>query len=258
MSRRADDRVFRALADPSRRRMLELLRAHPGMHASALAKRFAFTRIAALKHLRVLEDGGLVTRRREGKCVALYADHAPLTSALERRLAACAPGWEERLRALQLSLEKEAPPMAAGPRHVYVVYIRTTPAKLWDAITRPEWTRRFFFGTDVKSTFAAGSPIEYVLKDPAGRTIVPVTGEVIECDPPKRLVHTFRFGNLADAPTRVTYEIEPAGEGVVRLTLTHDGFDGETPTWKEVGGGWPRVVSSLKSLLETGTPLPGR
>jgi uncharacterized protein YndB with AHSA1/START domain/DNA-binding transcriptional ArsR family regulator len=257
MKRRADDRVFRALADPNRRRMLDLLREHPGMHASALAKRFAFTRIAAVKHLRVLEDGGLVTRRREGKCVALYAEHAPLTAALERRLAACAPGWEQRLRGLKQSLE-EGHEMAAGPRHVYVVYIRTTPAKLWDAITRPEMTRRFFFGTDVNSTFAAGSPIEYVLKDAGGKTIVPVTGEVIECDPPRRLVHTFRFGKLGDAPTRVTYEIEPAGEGVVRLTLTHDGFDGETPTWKEVGGGWPRVVSSLKSLLETGTSLPPR
>jgi uncharacterized protein YndB with AHSA1/START domain/DNA-binding transcriptional ArsR family regulator len=257
MKRRADDRVFRALADPNRRRMLELLHEHPGMHASALAKRFAFTRIAALKHLRVLEGGGLVTRRREGKCVALYAQHAPLAAALERRLAACAPGWEQRLRGLKQSLE-EGPEMADRPRHVYIVYIRTTPAKLWDAITRPEMTRCFFFGTDVKSTFAAGSPIEYVLKDPGGRTIVPVTGEVIECDPPRRLVHTFRFGKLGDAPTRVTYEIEPAGDGVVRLTLTHDGFEGETPTWKEVGGGWPRVVSSLKSLLETGTPLPVR
>lgn len=256
MSRRADDRVFRALADPSRRRMLDLLREKPGIHASALAKRFAFTRIAALKHLRVLENCGLVTRRREGKCVALYAEHASLTAALERRLAACAPGWEQRLRSLQYDLEKEAPAMSAAPRHVYVVYIRTTPAKLWAAITRPELTRQFFFGTDVKSTFAAGSPIEYALTDPNGRTIVPVTGEVLECDPPRKLVHTFRFANLADAPTRVTYEIEPAGEGVVRLTLTHEGFDGETPTWKEVGGGWPRVVSSLKSLLETGTSLP--
>ncbi len=146
--------------------------------------------------------------------------------------------------------------MSAAPRHVYVVYIRTTPAKLWAAITQPELTRRFFFGTDVKSAFTAGAPIEYSLKDPSGRTIVPVTGEVLECDQPRRLVHTFRFPHLPDAPTRVTYEIEPAGEGVVRLTLTHDGFDGETPTWKEVGGGWPRVVSSLKSLLETGTSLP--
>jgi uncharacterized protein YndB with AHSA1/START domain/DNA-binding transcriptional ArsR family regulator len=255
MKLRRDDRVFRALADPRRRRMLDLLRERPGLSATELAERFPFSRVAVVKHLDVLERGGLVSRRRRGKSVALYVDDAPVQDVLSRRLEACAPLWAHRLADLKDRLEKESPRMPSPESRVYVVYIRTTKEALWDAITRPEMTRRYFFSTDLRSTLKPGAPIEYVLKDPAGKEHVPVVGEVLEVVPHRRLVHTFRFPAMPDAPTRVAYDLEPAGAGTMKLTVTHDGFEGETKTWREVGGGWPQVVSALKTLLETGEDL---
>jgi uncharacterized protein YndB with AHSA1/START domain len=190
-----------------------------------------------------------------GRAVEIRVDETPLADALERTLAACRPLWTQRLSGLKAELEREGSPMGSSPRHVYVTYIRTTPERVWESLTRPEMTRQFFFGTDVKCRFEPGAPIEYVVRTPDGREMAAVSGEVVEVVPLKRLVHTFRFPRMPDAPTRVVYEIEPAGEGIVKLTLTHEGFDGETRTWREVGGGWPRVVAALKTLLETGTPL---
>ena len=141
------------------------------------------------------------------------------------------------------------------PRHVFQVYIRTTPERLWQAITDPSFTQRFFFQTRVDAEWQPGAPIHYWRRD---GTLV-VEGTVLEADPPKRLVTTWAFRHDPetehDAPSRVTWEIEPVGE-MCRLTLIHDDFASETATFKSVGGGWPLVLSSLKTLLETGEPLP--
>jgi uncharacterized protein YndB with AHSA1/START domain/DNA-binding transcriptional ArsR family regulator len=249
------DKVFSALADPSRRRMLDMLRKRPGLTSSALADQFPFSRIAVIKHVQVLERGGLVTRRRDGKSVGIFPTVELPAKAVADWLATCQPLWVQRLRDLKTELERPERPMPNEPCHVYVTYIRTKPELLWAAITRPEITCRYFFGTSIRSTLAPGAPIEYMLRGEDGAEMTAVAGEVLEVEPPRRLVHTFRFPHLPDAATRVTYEIEVVDAETVKLTLTHDGFDGVTPTHREVGGGWPRVLSSLKSLLETGTPL---
>jgi uncharacterized protein YndB with AHSA1/START domain/DNA-binding transcriptional ArsR family regulator len=255
MKPRREDVVLRALSVPSRRKIIDLLRARPGRTASELAADFPFSRVALTKHVRVLERGGLVAGRREGRERRLFVQEAPLAEALAKGLERCAPLWTERLLSLKTRLEGKERSMAESPRHVYVVYIRTTAEKLWEALTTPEETKRFYFGTEVRSRLEPGAPIEYVLTDASGKERVPVVGEVVEVVPNRRLVHTFRFPSNPDEPTRVTYEIEPAGAGTVKLTLTHDGFAGETKTWKEVGGGWPQIVSALKTLLETGQEL---
>jgi uncharacterized protein YndB with AHSA1/START domain len=145
---------------------------------------------------------------------------------------------------------------SAGPRHVYEIYIRTTPQKLWDAITKPEFTRQYFYGSSVKSDWKIGSPVMHA--DEEGKAML--EGSVLEADPPRRLVTTFaaRFNHSdesqKDRPSRVTWEIEPRGE-VCKLTLVHDNFDAETATYKSVGPGWNPVLSGLKTLLETGKPL---
>jgi uncharacterized protein YndB with AHSA1/START domain len=140
------------------------------------------------------------------------------------------------------------------PRHVYQVFIRTTPERLWQAITDPAFTERYFFQTRVDAAWRRGSAVQYWMAD--GR--LAVEGEVVEVDPPRRLVTTWSFrysDDLAgDPPSRVTWEIEPLGE-TCKLTLVHDDFASETPTFRSVGQGWPMVLSSLKSLLETGEPL---
>jgi uncharacterized protein YndB with AHSA1/START domain len=140
------------------------------------------------------------------------------------------------------------------PKHVYEVYIRTTPEKLWEAITRPEQTRQFFYGTAVESDWKVGSPVRHMQQDGE----VALDGKVLEIEPRKRLVTTFRSVHDAEAskdrPSRVTWEIQALGE-VCKLTLTHDDFDGVTRTYTMVGSGWNPVLSGLKTLLETGKPL---
>lgn len=143
----------------------------------------------------------------------------------------------------------------ASPRHVHVVYIRTAATKLWEALTTPEGTRAFYFGTSVRSRFEVGATIEYAWTDPSGVEQIPVSGKILEVVPEKRLVHTFGFKSGPDPESRVAYDIEPAGKGTVKLTITHDGFGGETRTYREVGGGWPQILSGLKTWLETGREL---
>jgi uncharacterized protein YndB with AHSA1/START domain len=141
---------------------------------------------------------------------------------------------------------------------VYQTFIKASRERVWEAITSEEFTVRYFYGTRVRSDLRPGSPFNYY--DTAGSALQ-VEGEVVESDPPRRLVHTWRSlwspELAADKPTRVTWELEPAGEGITKLTVVHDGFEGETETYKQTNGaGWMWVLSNLKTLLETGEPLP--
>ncbi|MGE0481087.1 MAG: SRPBCC family protein [Phycisphaerae bacterium] len=140
-------------------------------------------------------------------------------------------------------------------RHVLSVDIRTTPEALWDALTKPEFTRQYFHQTEVESTWQRGAPFEYRMTNGA----VAARGEVLESDPPRRLVISWRFDYspdvASDPPSRVTFEIVPKG-ALCTLTVVHDDFASETNTYKAVGGGWPKIIASLKNLLETGVALP--
>jgi uncharacterized protein YndB with AHSA1/START domain len=139
--------------------------------------------------------------------------------------------------------------MTGGPRHVYEVHIRTTPERLWRALTEAAQSRLYFYGTTVESTFDVGMPVVWRTQDGEAA----LDGVVLECDAPARLVHSFRMLHHPDAcgdrPSRVTWEIERLGE-TCKLTLVHDEFEGETATWREVMHGWNPVLAGLKSLLE--------
>jgi uncharacterized protein YndB with AHSA1/START domain len=137
-------------------------------------------------------------------------------------------------------------------RHVYEIYVRTTPDALWDALTDPDFTARYFFGTRVESTWNTGAPVLYLV-DGSART----AGEIVEADPPRRLVTTWNQtydDGVTEGPSRVTWEIEPIGTSC-RLRLVHDDFHGTTRTFEAVGRAWPLVLSGLKSMLETGEAL---
>lgn len=144
--------------------------------------------------------------------------------------------------------------MAETLRQVYQIYIRTTPEKLWQAITDPAMTQQYFYETAVESTWKRGGPLNRRRAD--GSPVL--EGEVLEIDPPRRLVHTFITAYTdpedRDPPSRVTWEIEPMGE-TCRLTLTHEHYNGESETYKGTLTGWNPVLSGLKTLLETGRPL---
>lgn len=139
-------------------------------------------------------------------------------------------------------------------RQVYEVYIRTTPEKLWQAITDPGMTKQYFYDSAIASSLQPGTPL-HRLRDDGSHLL---EGEVIEVDPPRKLVHTFVYQEPSpadqDPPSRVTWEITPMGE-VCKLTLTHEHYRGESVTYKGTLTGWNPVLSGLKTLLETGKPL---
>ena len=141
---------------------------------------------------------------------------------------------------------------------VYQVFVKATPERLWEAITKPEFTSKYFYGSLVDSTFAEGAEFKSYSPD---RAQLWVDGEVLESEPPRRLQHTWR--SLYDDETakephsRVTWEIEPADGGVTKLTVTHDRLDASPKTASNVAGGWSFILSGLKTLLETGQPLQG-
>lgn len=252
----ASDAVFRALADPSRRRILDLLKAKPGLTVGELGEHFDFSRFAVMKHLRILERNGLVVPRREGKAKRLYLNAVPIQTIYDRWISQYSALWASQLTSLKYELEGEDRPMPAAVahlQHVHVVHIRTTPEKLWAALTRPEFTRQYYYGTDVVTDWRVGSKLQY-LRSRDGKTEAVLTGEVLEFTPPRRLVHTFSFPSTGDEPTKVTYELEPVGE-MVKLTMTHEGFAGETKTYQMITTGWTPLFDGLKSLLETGKAL---
>ncbi len=248
----ADD-VFKALADPSRRLLLDSLFVHDGQTLGELSARLpAMTRFGVMKHLRQLEAANLVLTRKVGREKLHYLNPVPIRLIHDRWIGKYAEAWVGALADLKANLE--GAPMDR-PRHVYQVYIRTAQDQLWQAITDPAFTQRFFFQTKINAEWRPGAPVQYWMRD--GQ--LAVEGEVLESDPPRRLVTTWAFRHqpelASDPPSRVTWEIEPLGE-MCRLTLVHDNFTSETATYRSVGGGWPLVLSSLKSLLETGEPLP--
>jgi uncharacterized protein YndB with AHSA1/START domain len=146
--------------------------------------------------------------------------------------------------------------MTQNITHVHQVFIRATAEEIWEAITKPEFTLKYFYGTRVESELRVGSPFLYRAGD---SDELLVEGEVLESDPPKRLSVSWRFlydpELAAEEPSRVTWEIEPQEGGYCKFTAVHDGLGSKSA--EHVAGGWPYIVSGLKTLLETGKPLAG-
>jgi uncharacterized protein YndB with AHSA1/START domain len=141
------------------------------------------------------------------------------------------------------------------PKFVYVNYIATTPEKLWQALTDGEFTRRYWGGRRIHSDWIVGSPVQHLRKDGG----IDWLGEVLKSERPRVLSYTFHMQiseqHRGDRPSRVTFELQPMGS-VVKLILTHEELDSGSMTFQTTRHGWPAIMSSLKSLLETGSPLP--
>jgi uncharacterized protein YndB with AHSA1/START domain len=139
------------------------------------------------------------------------------------------------------------------PGFVYVTYIETTPEKLWEALTSSEFSRQYWFGSELRSDWRVGSPFALVMD---GKTTD--SGEILEADPPRRLSYSFKhefYEELRREPTsRVTFTLEPFGS-LVKLTVTHDGLVEGGKYLGAISTGWPAILSGLKSLLETGKVL---
>ncbi|MET0864172.1 MAG: SRPBCC family protein [Nakamurella sp.] len=160
--------------------------------------------------------------------------------------------------------EKATPTSPASTVHINRIYIKATPQAIWDAITKPEWTEKYGYGGRVEYDLRPGGRFRTIADEDmqrAGMPEVVVDGQVVEADPPNRLVQTWRAAWTDEPATRLTYEISDKGSGVCCLTVTHD-LTGAPQTAEMVtgavdgaGGGWAEVISDLKTLLETGSAL---
>ncbi len=246
------EEVFKALADASRRRLLDRLFERDGQTLTELCEGLEMTRFGVMKHLRQLEQAGLVTTRKVGREKFHYLNPVPIQVLADRWISKYARPWVEGMVDLKRELEEES---VEKPTHVYTIYIRTTPALLWQALTDGDLMERYFEERPT-SPWEVGTRID--LHSPEGDHHV--EGEVLVFDPPKTLSYTWHAlwfaAGVAEAPSRVTWQVEEAADGVCLLTLTHDLFPAGSAVYKEVGDGWPHILSSLKSLLETGEPLP--
>jgi DNA-binding transcriptional ArsR family regulator/uncharacterized protein YndB with AHSA1/START domain len=258
--RAMDEAVFKALADPTRREILDRLFERDGQTLGELEDRFAMTRFGVMKHLAVLEGAGLVVARRSGRRKLHYLNPVPIREIADRWIGKFAEGTTAALIALRTTLQptEEGTDMGTEngtkPSHVFTIYIKTTPERLWEAITTSEFTTQYYYASAVESDWKQGSPYEYAIQ---GQTAI--LGDVLEADPPRKLVCTFdaRWDEevAPDPPSRITWEIQDAGPGVCQLTVVHDGFEWANATFGQIGGGMPFILSGLKSLLETGAPL---
>ncbi len=241
---RTMDAVFRALADPTRRSLLDELFRADGQTLSELCGRFEMTRFGVMKHLGQLEEAGLVVTRRRGREKLHFLNPVPIRLVHDRWVSKYAEPWTAALSGLKQRLEN---PM----EKVFEIYIKTTPERLWEAITDGEIRRKYNFGVGIESEFTPGSRFEMRSGD-----LLLGEGENVEVDPPRKLVQhaTMQFSDAAKAEgvTRITWDIEPVGDSC-RLTLTHDELrEGAT---NELYGGWPMILSGLKTWLETGELL---
>jgi len=248
------DSVFKALADPTRRLLLDRLREHNGQTLRELCERVEMARQSATQHLDILVRANLVTVVRRGRERLHYLNPVPIHEIEERWIS----GFDmPRLRAISaIKNQAEEHTMTSEatslPAYVYVTYIRAGAGQVWHALTDADLTARYWGHANV-SDWQPGSTWEHRRVDGSGR--VDVVGRVIEAEPPTRLVITFEDspGSVRDASV-VTFLVEPHHD-IVRLTVTHENLPNREML-DGISSGWPAVLANLKSLLETGDVLP--
>ncbi len=260
------DEVFRALADPSRRALLDSLNISNGQTLRELCSELEMARQSVSKHLAILEAANLVTTVRRGREKLHYLNAAPINDISERWITRYERDRVRALADLKHALEEDS--TVDKPSFVYTTYIQTTPERLWQALIEPAFTRRYW-GATFETDWKAGSTMTW---DHFGVTIADPEQVVLESEPYRRLSyswHSFtpelaeslhlteeaRERIAAEQRSKVTFDIEPLGD-LVKLTVVHDGFEPGSVVASMVSQGWPRVVSNLKTLLETGETLP--
>jgi uncharacterized protein YndB with AHSA1/START domain/DNA-binding transcriptional ArsR family regulator len=257
------DDVFKALADPNRRRLLDRLNERNGQTLRELCAGLDMARQSVSKHLTVLEDANLVSTQRRGREKLHFLNPVPINAIAERWINQYDRTRADALADLKRALEQE--PM--NNTFVYTTYINAPPERVWTALTDPAFTQRYW-GVGLQSEWKVGSTITWQLDD---ITMADDRQVVLAADPPRKLSYTWhtitpefiaKFADehefLAKAATerrsKVTFDIEPVGD-LVKLTVTHDDFEPGSVVLQGISEGWPPIIASLKTLLETGAPL---
>ena len=246
------DLVFKALADPTRRLLLDRLREHNGQTLGELCERLDMKRQSATQHLDILERASLVTVVRRGRERLHYLNPAPIHEIEERWISGFDKPRLQAIRAIKNQAEEYA--MTNVPNYVYVTYIRASADQVWRALTDADLTARYWGHANV-SDWQPGSTWEHRRTDGSGA--VDVVGRVITTEPPTRLVITFDDAPDAELPREpsvVSFLVEPH-QDIVRLTVTHENLPNQEML-DGIASGWPAVLANLKSLLETGEVLP--
>jgi uncharacterized protein YndB with AHSA1/START domain/DNA-binding transcriptional ArsR family regulator len=259
------DDVFKALADGSRRRLLDSLNVRNGQSLRELCAGLDMARQSVSKHLAVLEAANVVTTVWRGREKLHFLNAAPIFAIAERWINQYDRERVQVLADLTRALESE--PMST-PEFVYTTYINTTPERLWVALTDPAFTSRYW-GATFESTWDKGAPM--VWNEGGLRTADPAQ-VVLEAEPYTRLSYTWHtftpefaaahgLGEevvaawAAEPRSKVTFDIVPHGSSV-KLTVVHDGFEPGSTVLSALSQGWPEILSNLKTLLETGDVLP--
>ena len=245
--------VFRALGDPSRRLLLDRLFERDGQTLGELCRHLpAMTRFGVMRHLGVLEEASLVEARRVGREKHHYLNPVPIRLIADRWIGKFAEPVVGLMAGLKHELEAAA---MLAPDHVYSVVIRATPDRIWRAITDGVETERYYYGTRVESDWSVGGRVVYAYPDGS----VAADGEVLEIEPERRVLMTFhaRWSPEieAEGPVRMSWEIEPAGDGVSKLTVVTSGMAEGGAVHGEFPGGIVYIVSGLKTYVETGEPM---
>jgi DNA-binding transcriptional ArsR family regulator/uncharacterized protein YndB with AHSA1/START domain len=260
------DAVFKALADPSRRRMLDRLNARGGQNLMELCEGLDMARQSVSKHLAVLEAANLVTTVRRGREKLHYLNPAPINEIEQRWINQYDRGRVHALGDLKLALEGTA---MENRQFVYTTYIDATAELVWQGLTEPAFTNRYW-GLELVSDWKVGSPITW---EHHGVTIADPDQRVLESDPFRRLAYTWhsftpewaeaygldeqrRAQIAAETRSQVAFDIE-AVDGICKLTVVHEFFEPDSKVAEMVSEGWPRVLAELKTLLETGELLSG-
>ncbi|MGP3915226.1 ArsR/SmtB family transcription factor [Nonomuraea sp. 10N515B] len=250
------DLVFKALADPTRRLLLDRLREHNGQTLRELCERLNMARQSATQHLDILEQADLVTVIRRGRERLHYLNPAPIHEIQERWISEFDRPRLQAISAIKNQAEEYAMTNepTSVPTYVYVTYIRASAEQVWQALTNTDLTARYWGHANV-SDWRPGSTWEHRRVDGSG--VVDVAGHVIEAESQTRLVVTFDDAPGTE-PSRessvVTFLIEPHHD-IVRLTVTHENLPNQAML-NGIAHGWPAVLANLKSLLETGEVLP--
>jgi uncharacterized protein YndB with AHSA1/START domain/DNA-binding MarR family transcriptional regulator len=267
-----DDRAFKALADPTRRFLLDRLFERDGRTLTELESELDMTRFGVMKHLRILEDAGLIVSRRAGREKWHFLNPVPIRLIHDRWINKYTERQLSALAELKHELEKTTMTAAATANavttQVFRVFIKATPQAVWDAITKPEWMEKYGYQCRAEYDLRPGGTYQAFANAAMkghGSPDVIIVGKVIESDPPRKLVQTWHPiwdpTSAAEAETRLTWEIEEGQGGTTRLTIVHD-VTGAPSVARivmgeatDAGGGWSWVLSDLKSLLETGKGL---
>jgi DNA-binding transcriptional ArsR family regulator/uncharacterized protein YndB with AHSA1/START domain len=249
------DEVFRALNDPSRRLLLDRLFEEDGPTLAELCVYLPeMTRFGVMNHLRVLEEAGLVVTKKVGRSKHHYLNPVPIRLVHDRWISKyreAATGAIARMKAVL-----EGGNAMEKPVYVYQVYIRCRPEEAWQAIVDGDLTVEYFYGSRVESEWKPGAPVRYLARD---GTVVS-DGVVLAIEPGKRLDMTFhaRWDDAleAEGPVRNVWEIDEV-EGLTRVRCEYYEMQAGDKRYEDFSGGIPYIMSGLKTLLETGTPLAG-